>query len=458
MNDTALPPVTLVILGASGDLTHRLLLPGLGTLLTEKPYDVTLIGAAMAPLTDGEWKALVEAALKDAKLRPSRIEAVLAKTRYINVDVTNKDNWLALLPNLPENSVLYFALPPAVTAKACQVLATLDLPKGLKLALEKPFGTSLESAKELNHLLMSVVPENQIFRVDHFLGKATVLNLLGIRFTNRIFEPIWDCGDIESVSIIVDETLGLEGRAGYYDNNGALKDMIQSHLLLMMAIFAMEEPASLDEREVRDLIAHTLRATTLWTDDPVTSSRRARYTSGQIHGTQVPGYVEEPGVDPAKNTETLAEISLRINNSRWHDVKFTLHSGKALGDERNGITVLFRPVPHIPTGFVDGDIARNVLWIGMKPVTLALQVSTNVASDRFKLESTVLSADLDDAPLRPYGEILDEIFEGDPLLSVRGDIAEECWRIVEPVLDAWEKNLVPMDEYTAGWAGPNAWR
>ncbi|HBX80589.1 MAG TPA: glucose-6-phosphate dehydrogenase, partial [Propionibacteriaceae bacterium] len=279
MTDTALPPVTLVILGASGDLTHRLLLPGLGTLLTEKPYDVTLIGAAMAPLTDGEWKALVEAALKDAKLRPSRIEAVLAKTRYINVDVTNKDNWLALLPNLPENSVLYFALPPAVTAKACQVLATLDLPKGLKLALEKPFGTSLESAKELNHLLMSVVPENQIFRVDHFLGKATVLNLLGIRFTNRIFEPIWDCGDIESVSIIVDETLGLEGRAGYYDNNGALKDMIQSHLLLMMAIFAMEEPASLDEREVRDLIAHTLRATTLWTDDPVTSSRRARYTS-----------------------------------------------------------------------------------------------------------------------------------------------------------------------------------
>ncbi len=454
---TPVTDVTLVIFGASGDLTHRLLLPGLGTLLnTTGRFRVTVIGAAMDDIAPDKWTTIVHDALADPKTRQAKIDDILSRTKYVKIDVTDGAALGPFVSSLPPNSVLYFALPPAVTQKACEALVGVPLPDGLKLALEKPFGTSGESAHAFNQLLTQLVPEKQIFRVDHFLGKATVLDLLGLRFTNKILEPVWNRNYVESVQIVVDETLALEGRAGYYDRNGALKDMIQSHLLLVMAMFAMEEVASIDERQVRDLIAHTLRATELWTGDPATSSRRARYTAGQIAERPVPNYVNEQGVDPARSTETLAEIDLRINNQRWAGVKFTLRSGKALGDERNGITVIFRAIDHLPIGF-HGEAPRNVLLIGMKPQNLALQLSTNGAGDKYDLEETVLAADLDDSPLRPYGEILEEIFDSNPILSVRGDVAEECWRIVEPVLAAWGENKVPMSEYRAGWAGPTDW-
>lgn len=451
---TTTQDVTLVIFGASGDLTHRLLLPGLGTLLnTTGRFRVTVIGAAVDDMTHEQWVGIVRAALSDVNTRQVRADDLLSRTRYVKIDVTNHDEIAAFVEQLPANSVLYFALPPAVTIKACQALEGATLPEGLKLALEKPFGTDAATAHEFNAMLTTLVPETQIFRVDHFLGKATVLDLLGLRFTNKILEPIWNRNHIESVQIVVDESLALEGRAGYYDRNGALKDMIQSHLLLVMAMFAMEEVASIDERQVRDLIAHTLRATQLWTGDPVTSSRRARYSAGHIGDKDIPAYTQEEGVDASRNTETLAEIDLRINNQRWAGVKFTLRSGKALGDARNGISVIFRAVDHLPEGF-HGEAPRNVLLIGMKPQNLAIQLSTNGAGDKYDLEETVLMAELDDSPLRPYGEILEEIFDGNPILSVRGDVAEECWRIMTPILQAWANNEVPMHEYRAGWAGP----
>lgn len=449
--------VTLVVFGASGDLTKRLLLPGLGTLLNATDrYRVTLVGAATSDFSPEQWAGLVRDALASAGTRQAWVDDLVGRTRYEQLDVTDAAAIGPFVAALPPDSVLYFALPPAVTLKACAALVGVQLPPRLKLGLEKPFGTSQESAREANELLARLVPESQIFRVDHFLGKATVLNLLGLRFTNRILQPVWSCEHIESVQIVADEALALEGRAGYYDHNGALKDMIQSHLLLVMALTAMEEVASIDEREVRDLIAHTLRATELWTGDPVTSSRRARYTAGQVGERAIPNYVDEEGVDPARNTETLAEVDLRIKNSRWAGVKFTLRSGKALGDEANGITVGFRPVPHVPAGFT-GDAVQNVLVVGMKPQNLVLQLSTNGAGDKFELEDTVLAADLGDSPLRPYGEILEFMFAGNPILSVRGDVAEECWRIVQPVLDAWAAGSVPMSEYRAGWAGPTDW-
>jgi len=449
--------VTLVILGASGDLTHRLLLPGLGTLLnTSGRYRVTVIGAAVDEVAPEAWEQRVRDALAEAKTRQAKIDDVVARTRYVQLDVTDPAAIGSLVSGLPEDAVLYFALPPAVTMKTCEALVGTRLPRGLRLALEKPFGTSRDTAHAFNALLLKLVPERQIFRIDHFLGKATVLNLLGLRFTNRILEPVWNANHVESVQIVVDEALTLEGRAGYYDRNGALKDMIQSHLLLVLALFAMEGVASIDEREVRDLIAHTLRVTNLWTGDPVTSSRRARYEAGHIAGEPVPSYVDEPGVDPSRNTETLAEVDLRIDNARWAGAKFTLRSGKALGDKRNGVTVLFKGVGHVPVGFT-GEVARNVLYIGLKPETIALQISTNGAGDKFELEETVLAAELDDSPLRPYGEILEFLFGCNPILSVRGDVAEECWRIVEPVLDAWAAGQVPMSTYRAGWAGPTDW-
>ena len=453
-------PVTLVILGASGDLTHRLLLPGLATLLRARPgLDVNLIGAAFDDLDESAWRQRVNEALAEGGCRADQAERMASSTRFERLDVTDADAMRAFLAEIEEAGrpvVLYFALPPAVSQKACEVLATLDLPEGLRLAIEKPFGSSLESAKEFNALLAKLVPEEQIFRVDHYLGKATVLNLLGIRFGNRLFEPVWNNHNIERVEIITDEQLALEGRAGYYDRAGALKDMIQSHLLLVMAIFAMEEPANLDALELRDLMVHTLRSTRLWEGEGEVASRRARYTAGTIDGRDVPDYLDEPGVDPARQTETLAQLTVQICNNRWAGVPFRLRSGKALGDGFRGIVVKFKPVSYVPGGF-RGAPSPNLMLIGIAPETISLQIATNAEGDRWDFEQTTLSAELSESPIRPYGEILDGILSGDPLLSVRGDIAEECWRILTPVFEAWSSGAVPMDEYTAGSYGPLSW-
>ena len=450
-------PVTLVILGASGDLTQRLLLPGLGTLLKAEPeLDLTLIGASNVEWSPEKWAEVVAESLSGGGCPDAGLQRQLGATHYVQLDVTDAAELGEFLAELSGQIVLYFALPPAVTMKACEALAHVDLPADLRLAIEKPFGTDLASAQHFNHLLGKLVREDQIFRVDHFLGKATVLNLLGLRFANRVLEPVWNAANIERVELISDEVLALEGRAGYYDHAGALKDMIQSHLLLVMAMFAMEEPARLDALELRDLMVHTLRSTHLWEVDPVASSRRARYTAGTIQGREIPSYVDEPGVEPDRQTETLAEVTVEIRNSRWAGVPFRLRSGKALGDGVRGMTVVFRPVAHQPEGFTN-QAARDVLSIGMSPETLALTQATNAERGRWDLEQTTLAAELGNSPIRPYGQILDGIIHGDPMLAVRGDVAEECWRILTPVVEAWADGRVPLDEYHAGSSGPRSW-
>ncbi len=450
--------VNLVILGASGDLTHRLLLPGLGTLLkADHGVAVRLSGAGAEDWDQGHWCELVKAALSEGGCSGDELQEILATTTYTKIDASSGDDLTGLLTGLQGRTVLYFALPPAITMAACKALVDVELPKELYLAIEKPFGTDAASAQAFNELLAHLpLPESHIFRVDHYLGKATVLSLVGLRFTNRLFEPVWNATNIESIHIVADEALALEGRAGYYDRAGALKDMIQSHLLLVMALLCMEELATFDAFELRDLQAHLLRSTHLWGDDPVTASRRARYTSGKVGDEVVPSYVDEKGVDPARNTETLAEVTVEIRNARWSGVPITLRSGKALGDGVRQITVVFRPIAHTPAGFHD-EAPRNVVVIGLSPEFLRVQLSTNVEGDRLSLEPTVLDAELGESPIRPYGEILSHILDGDPLLSVRGDVAEDCWRIVTPVLEAWASGQVPMDTYVAGSAGPSNW-
>ncbi|MHB1010223.1 MAG: glucose-6-phosphate dehydrogenase [Propionibacteriaceae bacterium] len=450
--------VNLVILGASGDLTRRLLLPGLGTLLkAEHNISVHVVGAAAEDWDQGTWRDMVKAALTDGGCSSTAMQEILDDTCYTQVDASSKDDLAGLIKDLTGRIVLYFALPPAVSMAACKALSEITLPRELYLAIEKPFGTDAKSAHDFNELLAHLpLPESHIFRVDHYLGKATVLNLVGLRFTNRLFEPVWNATNIESIQIVYDETLALEGRAGYYDRAGALKDMIQSHLLLVMALLCMEELATFDAFELRDLMAHLLRSTHLWQDDPVEASRRARYTAGKVGDEVVPDYVNEKGVDPTRNTETLAEVVVEIRNARWSGVPITLRSGKALGDGVRQITLVFRPIAHTPAGFHD-EAPRNVVVIGLSPEFIRVQLSTNVEGDRFSLEPTVLHAELGESQIRPYGEILSHILKGDPLLSVRGDVAEECWRIVTPVLDAWAEGKVPLDSYAAGSAGPGAW-
>ncbi len=446
--------MNLIILGASGDLTHRLLLPGLGTLLTANhSVTVNLIGAGAEDWTQDHWREIARASLSEGGCGGDRLDAMVTSTTYTKIDASSSDDLADLIKDLSGRIVLYFALPPAVSLAACEALAHVDLPADVFLAIEKPFGTDQQSAQAFNALLGRLrLPESHIFRVDHYLGKATVLNLVGLRFTNRIFEPVWNATNIETIHIVSDESLALEGRAGYYDRSGALKDMIQSHLLHVMAMLCMEELAMYDAFELRDLIAHVLRSTHLWEDDPVKASRRARYTAGKVGDEVVPNYVDEPGVDPSRNTESLAEVTVEIRNARWAGVPIVLRSGKALGDGVRQITVVFRPMPHTPVGFLN-DPPRNVVVIGLSPEYIRVQLSTNAEGNKLELEPSVLDAELGESPIRPYGEILSHILAGDPLLSVRGDVAEECWRIVTPVLDAWASGAVPMDTYPAGSAG-----
>lgn len=442
----------LVILGASGDLTSRLLLPGIGTLMASEPdRRIILVGADQKEWAHHEWRKLVHDAMCSGGATSPVAMELAEDSRYRQLNVLDPATWPAFVTSLPENSVLYFALPPAVTMGAIKLLRRKDLPKGLRFGLEKPFGTDLATAREFNEILRYLVPEEQIFRVDHFLGKNTVLNILGVRFANRLFEPVWNGREIESVEVVFDEVLALEGRAGYYDKAGAMIDMIQSHLLLVMALLAMEEPNRINHVELRDLMTHVLRATHV--ADNGHRTRRARYTAGRIGDRDVPNYVDEPGVDPARETETLAEVTLEIRSGRWAGVPFRLRSGKGLGTDRRYAILNFRPIAHQPEGFTN-QATRNVLIFDLREGQLEIRIATNGEGHKLDLEETIFTAQLGDSPVRPYGEILAGILDGNPLLAVRGDMAEECWRIVEPIIADWRAGAIPIEEYAAGSAGP----
>jgi glucose-6-phosphate 1-dehydrogenase len=429
----------------------------LGELLQEEPdRRVHLIGAGSTAMEDGAWRARVGDAFRSVGA-----EAALDRVRigsFLAVDASTAGGIRTIVDAASDGPlVLYFAVPPAVTASACAALEPSDLPAGTMLALEKPFGTDEQSARSLNLALQSLVPESQIFRVDHFLGRSTVLNIIGSRTANRIFEPVWSHRDIESISIRYDESLGLEGRAGYYDGAGALVDMIQSHLLQVLAIVAMEPPATLDEVDLRDATAAVLRATRLWNDDPVGSTRRARYTAGTVGDRRMPSYVDEEGVDPARDTETLAEITCEVRTARWAGVPITLRSGKALGDPAREIVVRVKPVRHVPTGLT-GEAPGAVLRFSLGPDRLAVELNVNGGDDPFALHRATLEADLGLGAQRAYAEVLAGILDADATLAVRGDAAEQCWRIIAPAQEAWKRGEVPLDEYPAGSAGPAAWQ
>ena len=452
------PQHTLVILGASGDLTARLLLPGLGQLISKRPdLKVELVGIGSMPMTPAQWRKRVTASFIAGGADATAVKSVIAASTYRVADATRPDDLATILAECAGTPALYFALPPAVTQKVVEALSKMKLPAGILLALEKPFGTDLKSARALNRLLASFLPERQVHRVDHFLGKSTVLNILGLRFANRLFEESWNASNIAHIDISYDEQIGLEARAGYYDHAGALIDMIQSHLLQVLAVIAMEPPSTLDSDDLRGAMAQALRATRIWKDDAKAGSRRGRYTAGTVGGVKLGSYVTQPGVDPARATETLAEMVFAVDNWRWAGVPFVLRSGKALADNRRDIVITFKDVPHLPTGMT-GHGEPSQLRISLDPHLMELDMNINGDGDPFTLDSVTLSATFADSDLPAYGEVLEGILTGDATLSVRGDAAEECWRIVTPVLTAWGKNTLPLDNYAAGSAGPKNWK
>jgi glucose-6-phosphate 1-dehydrogenase len=448
---------TLIILGASGDLTQRLLLPALGQLLTQQDTRrVNLIGAGSAQWTDAQWRDVVTKSFATVDATSDAVAAMLASTTYVTADVTDADALQALFDKADGVPALYFALPPAVAKAVCQTLSGMTAPHGLRLALEKPFGTDEKSAEELNTLVLSIVPENQIHRIDHFLGNSTVQNLFGLRFANRIFEPLWSAEHIARVDIVYDEMLGLEGRAGYYDHAGALVDMLQSHLLQVLAVTAMEPPSTMSAADLRDAKGLVLRATRVWDDDPTAASRRARYAAGTVQGRALPSYVDEQGVDPARETETLAELTLAIDTWRWAGVPFTIRSGKALATPRHEIVITFKDAQCVPSG-LRGVSEPDRLRMRLGPDEFTLELNTNGPGDPSTLSREIVTAQFGNGRLSAYGEVLADLLDGDPSLSVRGDTAVECWRIVTPVLAAWREDRVPLDEYPAGSEGPASW-
>jgi glucose-6-phosphate 1-dehydrogenase len=264
---------------------------------------------------------------------------------------------------------------------------------------------------------------------------------------------VWNSAHVERVDIVADETLGLEGRAGYYDRAGALRDMLQNHLLQLLALVAMEPPLALGGGGLAHRKADVLRAVRP-PADVRTGSVRGRYTAGTVDGRPLPDYVAEEGVDPDRQTETYAELTLTVENWRWAGVPFRLRSGKALGSKRSEIAVHFRPVPHLP--FTDEQPTPDVLRISLSPDGIALEINLNGAGDPFDLERDVLTATPPVSQLPAYGLVLKELLDGDTSLSISDAEAEECWRIVEPVLAAWSIGEVPLLEYAAGSDGPVA--
>lgn len=450
----------LVILGATGDLAGRFLYPALAALLAADrlPATFSFIGAAREDLDDESFRRLVADRLEghaDDISEPIRKQLVHV-ARYQSVDLNDPSTLASVIGTEPV--AVYCALPPATFATAIDSLVAAGLPDGSRLALEKPFGVDLDDARALNEQLRAGFGEAcdaTVFRVDHVLGLETLHNLLGARLANRTLSAVWNSEHIEEVDVVWDETLALEGRAGYYDATGALEDVVQNHLLQIMAVVAMEPPASVSDLDLADAKATVLRAVT---PADVTASRRARYTGGTItepDGTirAVRSYVDEPGVDPARDTETFAEVRLTIDTPRWTGTAFLLRTGKALGRRRKGVIIRFRPVPALP--FDIEPPPPNELRIGLDgPETFTLHLTGTAPGPPSRLVPLPLTAELTTNQLPAYSHVLLDFLEGDSARSIRGDEAELGWAILTPVLSAWAEGRVPLEEYPAGSDGP----
>jgi glucose-6-phosphate 1-dehydrogenase len=444
-------PSRIVIFGITGDLAARYLVPALAAL--EKAgrlaAGLEIVGVGRSEISDVELRSRLRTGADGVALDSPVIDRIAYKRAALDDQSALGDVVRGGGP-----AAIYLAIPPSLIERAIRTVRSAAPAVGTRIVVEKPFGEDLESARRLNALLHDAFPEDAVFRVDHFLHKQTVQNLLGIRFANRVFEPLWNRENVEQVEIRWDERVGLEGRAGYYDRAGALRDMIQNHLLQLVSLVGMEAPATMTARDLRDRKVEFLRAVRGPTrDEVVEGSLRARYGPGRVGDRELPAYVDEEGVDPGRDTETFAEVTLRVDNWRWADVPFILRTGKAIGQDKREIVVRYRDVPHLAFG-ADYQPMPNLLRLELNPDRLALGLNINGRGDPFDLEELELSADLAPERLPAYARVLLAVLEGDPVLSIRDDEAEESWRIVEPILDAWSSDAVPMLEYPAGSRGP----
>jgi glucose-6-phosphate 1-dehydrogenase len=454
---------TLVLFGASGDLAGRFLLPALAALQASRrlPESFGVVGAAREDWDDQAFQRHAKEHVEEhaAELPLAARERLIHALRYRQVDLEDAGSVASVISAArPRPLAAYLALPPALFPATITALNRVGLPGGSRVAVEKPFGEDLNGAIALNALLAELSGakgEQALFRVDHVLGMATVQNLLGLRLANRVLEQVWNGTHIEQIDVLWEETLALEGRAGYYDHAGALKDVMQNHMLQVLCLLAMEPPASLHERHLRDAKVAVLRATRPPArGDMASLTRRARYTAGRIGDRAVPAYADEQGVDPKRGTETFAEVVFALESPRWAGTRFVLRAGKALRRRRKEAVVRFRSVASAP--FAGEQVAAH-LRIGVDgPEEVALKLAGRQTEAAAQLTPLTLTGKPPSSGLPPYGHVLLDLLSGDSTLSVRGDEAEAAWRVVTPVLEAWAENRVPLEEYRAGSAGPAA--
>jgi glucose-6-phosphate 1-dehydrogenase len=438
----------LVLFGASGDLAGRFLLPALATLHASGrlPEGFAIVGTAREPWDDKAFRRHATDRLAEhaAVVPAEHRDALTRSLRYRPADLTDPHDVAPVMRLAGDGPVAaYLALPPGLFAPTVTALGGAGLPADSRIALEKPFGETLEDAVALNETLARAVAETgeqAVFRVDHVLGMATVQNLLALRRHDALLGAVWDAEHIEQVEVRWEEDLALEGRAGYYDGTGALRDVMQNHMLQVLTLLAMEPPAGPGERQLRDAKVAALRAARAPGPDAAPGRmRRARYGAGYIGDRAVRAYVDEDGVDPDRGTETFAEVMLELDTPRWRGTRFVLRAGKALGARRKEAVVRFH------AGERDG--APGELRIGIDgPRDLALRLNG--------VAPMTLTGPPPTSDLPPYGHVLLDLLGGGSTLSVRGDGAEEAWRVVEPVIVAWRDGLVPLEEYPAGSDGP----
>jgi glucose-6-phosphate 1-dehydrogenase len=445
----------MVLLGASGDLTGRLLMPAIAQLAEADrlPPGFVIVGASNVDWSTDDFREHIAAELeKHASVGPTARDAVIRALEFQPCDVTEPAALSALVGQDHRDTLVYLALSPLLFAPALRTLAASGLRATDAVAVEKPFGTDLASAEELNETIRVGLPEPTIFRIDHFLSSDLVRRVLSLRFLNRIYEPVWNAGNIERVDISWLESLTLEGRAHYYDGTGALKDMVQNHLMEALALILMEQPARFDSYSVRDVRVEALRAVTPPSPERMhDDTLRARYIEGDIGDRHVPAYVDEPGVDPARGTETYASLTVAVERTRWTGVPFTLRSGKALAADKAEIAVHFRPLPRYLLEQWPAT-EPNVLRIGLtRPY---VRLSTTLNGPERTAETRELEVQTAAPRFSAYANLVLAMLHNDPMLFIRGDEAEESWRIVDPVMAAWARGNVPMREYVAGQAPP----
>jgi glucose-6-phosphate 1-dehydrogenase len=460
---TPVPVFDLVIAGASGDLAIRKLFPALVQRVSEGviPGASRIVGIVRSGEAEESLKASTAARLKEQGLKTSDINGFLDRLTYVRADVSDPSTMAHLstrLDDLGRVRAFYLATPPDLFIPASRSLKSAGLLEhDSRLILEKPLGRNLTSAKAINDAVAEVLPESRTYRIDHYLGKETVQNLLVLRFANSLFERSWSQRDIDHVQITVAETVGLEQRAAYYDQVGALRDMVQNHVLQLLCLFAMEPPNTLDADAVRDEKVRVLRALRpIQGRDVLRHTVRGQYTAGSIVGQPVPGYADELGGE--SGTETFTALRCEIDTWRWGGVPIYLRTGKRMGARCSEIAITFKSVPH---SIFKGDPEPNRLVIRVQPDDgVQLQFMMKVpGSGRLKLVPRMLDLRYDTAfgerTPDAYERLLTDVIRGDQTLFMRRDEVEAAWGFVDPIIESWNEHYASPHRYAAGTFGPS---